>query len=257
MTATQVLITVIVLIVIAALGYGIWFVTRRRALQNRFGPEYDRLVEGGSRSKAERELAERERRHAELDIKALPEADRTRFADEWQKAQLSFLDDPTQAVREAGSLISKVMTRRGYPSTDDLAAQEAELSVEHARQLSNLRAAQAVSTAASSGEANSNRTWSERASTPPPAQPVSGSARSERSRSKMSCHCLTRPAPCSAPSWDRTEMIASAAMRASLAPPGGARIRLFGAERGGGGGGVVGPGMLGVSAAPFPGDLGP
>jgi FtsZ-interacting cell division protein ZipA len=126
---------------------------RRAELQERFGPEYDRMVDGGSRSKAERELAERERRHAELDIKPLPEADRTRFAQSWQETQLSFLDDPTKAVHEAESLINKVLTARGYPSTDDLAAREAELSVEHARQLANLRAAQTVSAAATSGEA--------------------------------------------------------------------------------------------------------
>ena len=49
--------------------------------------------------------------------------------------------------------MQQVMTARGYPSRDDLAARADELSVEHARQLSNLREAHAISEAASAGKA--------------------------------------------------------------------------------------------------------
>jgi len=80
-------------------------------------------------------------------------ADRAVFADRWEKAQLSFLDDPLQAVTSAETLVQQVMSQRGYPSQDDLAAQASDLSVEHARQLSNLRAAQEISSAASAGRA--------------------------------------------------------------------------------------------------------
>ena len=106
-----------------------------------------------SRRSAEGSLVERGRRHESLDIKPLPEADRSAFADRWEQAQLSFLDDPRQAVATAETLVQQVMSQRGYPSQDDLAAQASDLSVEHARQLSNLRAAQEISLAAAAGRA--------------------------------------------------------------------------------------------------------
>lgn len=157
-TWVTIVIAVAVVLVIIAAVLAARSASRRRAarraeLQQRFGPEYDRLVDGGSRKDAERELVERERRHESLNIKPLPEADRAAFADHWEKAQLSFLDDPSQAVGTAENLVQQVMSQRGYPSADDLAAQASDLSVEHARQLSNLRAAQEISAASSVGRA--------------------------------------------------------------------------------------------------------
>ncbi|MDX6223596.1 MAG: hypothetical protein QOD91_2650 [Frankiales bacterium] len=151
------LIVVAVIVLMAAGVAGRMARTRRvrrtRELRARFGPEYDRLAYGGSRRQVERELLKRERRHQGLDLKPLSEPDRVKYAAGWQDAQLFFLDDPVQAVRDAEALIGKVMAKRGYPSTVDLAAQADELSVEHARQLSNLRAAQAITAAAGSGKA--------------------------------------------------------------------------------------------------------
>jgi hypothetical protein len=157
-TWSIVLIVVVVLVVVAAALVAARLSSSRHArrseeLQQRFGPEYDRLVAGGSRRAAERELSDRERRHAALDLKPLKEADRSRFADEWEQTQLSFLDDPAGAVRAAETLVQQAMTQRGYPSQDSLAAQASELSVEHARQLANLRSAQQISVAASAGRA--------------------------------------------------------------------------------------------------------
>jgi hypothetical protein len=157
MTATQVLITVIVLIVIAALGYGIWFVTRRRALQNRFGPEYDRAVaEGGSRLAAERELRERERRHAELDIKELSAESRARYTSEWEEIQARFLDDPAGAVRDADALVTELVAERGYP-TGDYEQHLANLSVEHARTVGHYRDAHEISQLSERGEATTEQ----------------------------------------------------------------------------------------------------
>lgn len=147
-----------VIVVVAALLVLITLSSSRAArrtaeLKERFGPEYDRLVSAASQKTAEGELVQRERRHASLDIKPLPETDRAVFADRWEQAQLSFLDDPLHAVTTAEELVQQVMSQRGYPSQDDLAARASDLSVEHARQLSNLRAAQEISTAASAGRA--------------------------------------------------------------------------------------------------------
>ncbi|GAA2356472.1 hypothetical protein [Dactylosporangium salmoneum] len=157
MTATQVLVTIIVLVVIAALGYGIWFVTRRRALQNRFGPEYDRAVaEGDSRLAAERELRDRERRHAELQIHDLDPEARARYTSSWQEIQARFLDDPAGAVRDADALVTRVIAERGYP-TGDYDEHLAHLSVEHARTLGHYRDAHEISQFSERGEATTEQ----------------------------------------------------------------------------------------------------
>nr|BFE66386.1 hypothetical protein GCM10020063_109120 [Dactylosporangium thailandense] len=157
MTATQVLVTIIVLVVIAALGYGIWFVTRRRALQNRFGPEYDRAVaEGDSRLAAERELRERERRHAELEIKELSPESRARYAGKWEEIQARFLDDPSGAVRDADALVTELVAERGYP-TGDYEQHLAHLSVEHARTIGHYRDAHEISQLSQRGEATTEQ----------------------------------------------------------------------------------------------------
>jgi hypothetical protein len=100
MTATAIVILVIVVVVVAGLvAFAITY-SRRRALRERFGPEYERLVaEQNSRSAAEHELRERERRHAELDLRPLPESSRTGYAAEWADVQTRFVDSPQDAVR--------------------------------------------------------------------------------------------------------------------------------------------------------------
>jgi len=157
MTTTQVLITIVVLLVIAAIGYGIWFVTRRRALQHRFGPEYDRAVaDGDSRVAAERELRERERRHAELELRDLAPEARTRYAAAWEEIQARFLDDPTAAVRDADALVTELIAERGYPA-GEYEEQVAHLSVEHARTLGHYRDAHEISLLSDRGEATTEQ----------------------------------------------------------------------------------------------------
>ncbi|GAA0742021.1 hypothetical protein Drose_28280 [Dactylosporangium roseum] len=157
MTATQVLLTIIVLVVIAAIGYGIWFVTRRRALQHRFGPEYDRAVaERESRLAAERELRERERRHAALELRELEPEARTRYATAWEEIQARFLDDPAGAVRAADTLVTELIAERGYPA-GDYEEQVADLSVEHARTLGHYRDAHEISLLSDRGEATTEQ----------------------------------------------------------------------------------------------------
>jgi hypothetical protein len=157
MTTTQVLITIVVLLVIAAIGYGIWFVTRRRALQHRFGPEYDRAVaEGDSRVAVERELRERERRHAELELRDLTPEARTRYTAAWSEIQARFLDEPAGAVRDADTLVTELIAERGYP-TGEYEEQVAHLSVEHARTLGHYRDAHEISQLSDRGEATTEQ----------------------------------------------------------------------------------------------------
>ena len=105
---------------------------RRTHLQDRFGPEYDRAVgEAGSRSVAEDELADRERRHSELELKPLSEASRTRYLEEWQGVQQRFVDDPENAATQAERLVHRVMIDRGYPADQGRSASADAVSVDH------------------------------------------------------------------------------------------------------------------------------
>ncbi len=145
-TAGIVIIVVLAVIVLAVIG---WFVTqdrRRRQLRERFGPEYDRIVdEQGNRREAERELELREERHAQLDIKPLSNTDRDRYAKQWTLIQQQFVDRPEHAVDEADRLVTVVMGERGYP-TEGYRQQVSDLSVRHANTLDHYRSAHAIKT---------------------------------------------------------------------------------------------------------------
>src|SRR4051795_594323 len=72
---------------------------RSRRLQKRFGSEYDRVAaDAPTKRDAESELADRERRREELDIRPLEPAQRESYRARWQSIQADFVDDP------AGSL---------------------------------------------------------------------------------------------------------------------------------------------------------
>ncbi|WP_250000837.1 hypothetical protein [Actinoplanes sp. M2I2] len=150
-TAAIILI-VVVLIVIAAILFGIRAM-RRKQLQNTFGPEYDRVVaDSGSRTEGEKELREREKRHASLELKPLsPEAQAT-YSANWEEVQIQFVDDPQQAVTAADELVTRLIAERGYP-TGEYDDRLADLSVEHARTLEHYRHAHEISQRNTAGEA--------------------------------------------------------------------------------------------------------
>src|SRR3954469_9879490 len=157
MSSTSVVILVVVIVVILAIVAALVMVSRRRALQHRFGPEYDRAVaEGDSRTAAERELRERERRHAELELRDLTPEARTRYTAAWEEIQARFLDDPAGAVRDADTLVTELIAERGYP-TGDYEEHVAHLSVEHARTLGNYRDAHEISLLSDRGEATTEQ----------------------------------------------------------------------------------------------------
>ena len=145
---------VVVLVVLGAVGY---FAQRRRThgLQDRFGgSEYDRTLEkeGGRRS-AERELREREKRHAELDLRPLSPQARRGFQQEWEETQHEFVDDPRGAVSQADELVQNVMKERGYP-VEDFDRRAADISVEHPDLVEKYRTADGIARASERGEAN-------------------------------------------------------------------------------------------------------
>jgi len=147
-------VIVIALIVVVALGTGILYDSRRRRLRQRFGPEYDRLVdERDSKLKAEAELAAREKRVKGLDIRPLNPAAQARYTKEWSSIQERFVDEPAQSVGDAQRLVMAVMSDRGYP-TERNEQVMADLSVDHANTLDHYRAATTISQRAAEGAAS-------------------------------------------------------------------------------------------------------
>jgi hypothetical protein len=117
---------------------------RRHHLQDRFGPEYDRTVEGAERRRhAERELREREERHDELQLHPLSEASRQRYTQQWQEMQSGFVDRPQVAVADADRLITDLMRERGYP-VDDFETRSDLVSVDHPDVVENYRTAHGI-----------------------------------------------------------------------------------------------------------------
>jgi hypothetical protein len=154
MSAGTIVAIVVVVIIVAALIAVAALAARRRRLQQRFGPEYDRAVEGSdSRMKAEAELAEREKRVKRLDIRPLDPAARASYLTQWTTIQQQFVDSPTDAVTDAQSLITSVMSDRGYP-TEDVDQITADLSVDHAETLGRFRTAQEISGRVAGGTAS-------------------------------------------------------------------------------------------------------
>ena len=147
-------IAVVAAIIIVGVLWSALSTRRTRSLQDRFGPEYDRELErAGGRREAERELAKREKRHDELELRPLSDDARERYIEEWQTTQARFVDDPTGAVSDADDLVQRVMRDRGYP-VDDFEQRAADISVEHPGLVERYRTANGIARASERGEAS-------------------------------------------------------------------------------------------------------
>jgi hypothetical protein len=148
-----IILIIVVLVIIAAIAFAVR-TSRRKKLQSTFGPEYDRVVaDTGSRSDGEKELRERERRHADLELKPLSAESEAQYSTAWEEVQIDFVDNPDQAVATADDLVTRLISERGYPS-GDYDDQLANLSVDHARTLGHYRDAHAISLRSQDGEAS-------------------------------------------------------------------------------------------------------
>lgn len=142
------------LIVLAAIAAAVARKRRTAALQERFGPEYERTVaERGKRGKAEGELAERERKREKLDIVPLSPEARQKYGDAWRNVQTRFVDEPAGTVADADRLVTDVMRERGYP-IDDFDQRAADVSVDHPEVVENYRAAHAIYVTHERGDAD-------------------------------------------------------------------------------------------------------
>jgi hypothetical protein len=151
-----IVIAIAAVVVLAAIAWSAYNKRRRQGLQERFGSEYDRTVaDAPSRREAESELAERQKRRDELEIRPLEQQARDRYASEWHNTQAKFVDDPEKAVGDADRLIQQVMRDRGYP-VEDFDQRSADLSVDHPEVISNYRAAHGISVANDRGNASTD-----------------------------------------------------------------------------------------------------
>lgn len=148
---------VIAIVVVAVLAVIAATVVRRRrrtaALQQRFGPEYDRTVQArDDRRAAEADLREREKQRAGLDIRPLPEDMRVRFAHEWRGVQERFVDQPADAVVAADRLVYQVMEARGYPMAE-FGSRADLVSVDHPEVAADYRFAHGIRERSEAGQA--------------------------------------------------------------------------------------------------------
>jgi hypothetical protein len=153
--STGIIVAIVVaVIVIGVVLASVLAVRRRRRLQQRFGPEYDRLAgEHNSKRKAEAELTDRERRVRDLDIQPLTQTARAGYSAQWASIQEQFVNAPADALSGAQMLITAVMTERGYPAEEDDQVL-ADLSVEYSATLDHYRAAKEISDSAAAGTAS-------------------------------------------------------------------------------------------------------
>ena len=130
--------------VLVAIGVAIWLSMRQRRttqLRSKFGPEYNRMARAeGDAARAEGLLREREQRVRKLDITPLTTEQRNAFANEWERMQSEFVDDPSAAVVHADALVQLVMQTRGYPVVD-FEQRVADVSVDHPAVAQNYRLA--------------------------------------------------------------------------------------------------------------------
>ena len=152
MSTTEVIILASVAVVlVVALAWGATTLRRRHELQDRFGDEYEVVIEEhGTKREAERELTARQERHEQLDIRPLDPQRRRYYAEQWRATQARFVDEPDAAFEEADRLVADVMVERGYP-VGDVDRQMADLSVEHSDVLTHYREAHDIAEAAADG----------------------------------------------------------------------------------------------------------
>jgi hypothetical protein len=154
----QAVIIGVVLVVVVAVAIFLIVRERRKALshhlQQRFGPEYGRVVSTvGDQGKAEAELEAREKRVERLQLVALPAAEASQFAQQWEILQTRFVDNPAGVVGEADRLVRQLMLKRGYPIAD-FERLAADISVHHPLVVENYRAAQAIAARNLRGQAS-------------------------------------------------------------------------------------------------------
>jgi hypothetical protein len=139
-------------VIVLALAFVMLQRQRSRHFKDEFGTEYDRAVrkEGGSPTKAERDLDARRKRVEALGIRPLSREQAEQYTGRWQEVQARFVEEPQKAIEDADRLLNDVMMARGYP-VGDFERQVEDLSVEHGRVIAGYRKAHGIAAARQAG----------------------------------------------------------------------------------------------------------
>jgi hypothetical protein len=155
-----VVVVVLVVVVVVAIGVVAAVLYRRRRsaqLRRRFGPEYERTVEGAAgRREAEKELRERARRRSEFEVRPVTGQEAARYRQEWADIQKGFVDQPAEAVERADRLVVQIMRDSGYP-VDDFEHRVDDISVDHPEVAQHYRDAHSVAVAQAAGAADTEQ----------------------------------------------------------------------------------------------------
>ena len=151
---------IIALAAIVIVALAAWTIAGRRRserLREGFGAEYDRTVDRtGDRRAAEEQLLERQERHDELDLRPLAPRVRAGYMEAWKGTQAAFVDDPSNAIRDADRLIQSVMRERGYP-VEDFDDRASIVSVDHPEVVERYRRAHAIAETNEDGDADTEQ----------------------------------------------------------------------------------------------------
>jgi FtsZ-interacting cell division protein ZipA len=146
-----IVIAVVVVVAIAVVGYRMARQRRTAQLREHYGPEYDRAVDQAENQReAESELRDRAKRHEKLELRSLDSSERDDFERRWSDVQGQFVDDPSNAVRNADLLVVDVMSARGYP-VEDFDQRADDLSVRHPEVTQRYRKARRIAQANEDG----------------------------------------------------------------------------------------------------------
>lgn len=143
-TTTIILVAIVFLVIGVALAMAFNRVQQTKRLKERFGPEYERMMnETANKREAEHELAARLARVEGLNIHPLTAEETKRFTRDWEQTQAEFVDGPLTAVQKADRLIREVMSTRGYPM-DNFEQRAADISVNYPELVTNYRELHAI-----------------------------------------------------------------------------------------------------------------
>ncbi len=138
-TWVWIVIVAAIVVVVAVAAWQMLARRRTKQLQGRFGPEYERTVQSAdSKKAAESELASRQQRREQIEVRPLSAAARERYMSQWQSVQAQFVDSPAAAVASADQLIQSAMAERGYPM-EDFDTRASDISVDHPQVVENYR----------------------------------------------------------------------------------------------------------------------
>ena len=113
---TAVIIILFAAALIAVMAFAIRHEHAKRRIRDSFGPEYARVKDEHSRTRAvDRELARRIQMYNRLHLEPISADDRDSYATSWGHIRGGFPDDPALALSGAEQLIARLMAARGYP----------------------------------------------------------------------------------------------------------------------------------------------